>query len=169
MAAIDASQYATITIESTVDRSKTVDLRLGVISIDYYEDIFSPTVTAKMVVINTGNVVAGNDNDQTQSLYHGLPLRGGERVVIKIEGNSDNNPGLDFSTDPDQYMYVSSIGNVMSEGERESFVLSLTTRVNVSPICKVALKGCCTISGTSSFIRFRETSGPRASPTSFLQ
>lgn len=128
MAAIDASQYAIITIESTVDRSKTVDLRLGVISIDYYEDIFSPTVTAKMVVINTGNVVAGNDNDQTQSLYHGLPLRGGERVVIKIEGNSDNNPGLDFSTSPEQYMYVSSIGNVISEGEKESFVLSLTTR-----------------------------------------
>jgi len=128
MAAIDASQYAEITIESTVDRSKTVDIRLGVVSIDYYEDIFSPTVTAKMIVINTGNALQGDDPNQTQSLYHGLPLRGGERVSLRIEGNSDNNPGLDFSSDPSLYMYVSNISNIVSEGEKESFVLSLTTR-----------------------------------------
>ena len=39
MAAIDKSIYEEIFIES-VDRKRTVDIRSGVISIDYYEDIF---------------------------------------------------------------------------------------------------------------------------------
>ena len=44
MAAIDASQYEEIIIES-IDGSKTVDIRLGVVGIDYFEDLFSPTIT----------------------------------------------------------------------------------------------------------------------------
>lgn len=127
MAAIDASQYSTITIESTVDREKTVDIRLGVVSIRYYEDIFSPCINVEMVVINTGNTVKGEDT-QFQSLYHGLPLRGGERVVLKIDGNNDSNPGIDFSLDPDKYLYVSKISNIISEGEREMFTLNLCSR-----------------------------------------
>ena len=55
------------------------DLRLGVQSIDYYEDIFSPTITAKMVVTTTGNVI---DN---KGIYQGFPLRGGERVSLILK------------------------------------------------------------------------------------
>ena len=81
MPAVDTSEYEEILIESN-DQSKTVDIRLGVTSIDYYEDIFSPTITAKMVVTNTGNTING------QSIYRGLLLRCGERFSIKIKGNT---------------------------------------------------------------------------------
>ena len=47
-----------------------------------YEDIFSPTITAKIVVTTTGNAVNG------KSIYNGLPLRGGERVSLKIKANT---------------------------------------------------------------------------------
>ena len=67
MAAIDASIYEEITIEST-DGSKTVDIREGTV-VKYYEDIFSPTVTVKLSVVNTGNTI------DSQSIYQGLPLR----------------------------------------------------------------------------------------------
>ena len=121
MAAIDRSIYEQIFIEST-DKSKTVDIRLGTVSVDYYEDIFSPTITAKLTVINTG------DSINNQSVYNGLPLRGGERVAIKIRGNSTSNPGLDFCTSPKDYLYVSSISNVISATKNESFVLHLVSR-----------------------------------------
>jgi len=139
MAAIDRSIYETLTIESR-DGKKTVDVRLGTVSIDYYEDIFSPSISASIVVTNTGNTVPKSDNQgnpdlvcmvsdgEMQSIYQGLPLRGGERVALKIAGNSPVNPGLDFSTDAENNLYVSKIGNVISENQREVFVAHLTSK-----------------------------------------
>jgi hypothetical protein len=123
---VKKSIYEEFFIESN-DRSKTVDIKQGVASFDYYEDIFSPTITAKVIVANTGQSITGKDG-KPQSIYNGLPLRGGERVSIKIAGNSSTNPGLDFATNTTDYLYVSSISNVISETQRESFVLNLVSR-----------------------------------------
>lgn len=132
MAAINRSIYEILTIESN-DQKRTVDAKSGVTSIDYYEDIFSPTITAKITVTNTGDTVSAPDNQGSpdgyrQSIYNGLPLRGGERVVLKIRGNSPKNPGLDFSGSASGYLYVSSITNVISESQKESFTLNLVSR-----------------------------------------
>lgn len=139
MAAIDASIYETLTLESR-DGKKTVDIRLGTVSIDYYEDIFSPTISATLIVTNTGNTMPKSDNQgnpdincmvpdgEMQSISQGLPLRGGERVSLKIAGNSATNPGLDFSTDPENNLFVSNIGNTISRNQKETFVLNLTSK-----------------------------------------
>ena len=89
MAAIDKSLYEKFIIES-VDGQRTADISAGVVSFNYYENLFSPMVTGKVVVVNTGNTIKGDDG-KMQSLYNGFPLRGGERVVIKIAGNSPTN------------------------------------------------------------------------------
>ena len=124
------SIFEEITIESN-DKLRTVDVRLGTISIDYYEDIFSPTITAKLVVTNTGNTVEGKDGEM-ESIYNGLPLRGGERVSLFVKANSDSNVDLDFRTNADDYLYVSSINNVISEKQTESFVLNLVSRESIT-------------------------------------
>lgn len=126
------SIYEEIILESN-DQKRTIDIRLGVVSVDYYEDVFSPTITAKIIVANTGDSIQAPDNEGNpdgafQSIYNGLPLRGGERVSLKIAGNSATNPGLDFATDPKDNFYVSSITNVISESQRESFTLNLVSR-----------------------------------------
>lgn len=120
MSATDSSQYDEILIESTTDKNRTIDLRTGVQSIDYYEDLFSPTITAKILVTTTGSVI---DN---AGVYLGLPLRGGERLSIKLQGNTDNNPGLDFSGN--NSLYVSGITNVIRDSKQETFVLNLCSR-----------------------------------------
>ena len=120
------SIYEELIIESN-DGVRTVDIRLGTASIDYYEDVFSPTITAKIVVASTGNAIKGKDG-KLQSIYDGLPLRGGERVSIKIAGNSATNKGLDFATNPKDYLYVSSISNVIKQGLKEIFVINLVSR-----------------------------------------
>ena len=74
MAAVDSSQYEKFTIIS-VDGSKTVDISTGVVSFNYYEDLFSPMKTAMVLVANTGNVIEGQGG-KMQSVYNGLPLRG---------------------------------------------------------------------------------------------
>tara|TARA_Y100001968_G_scaffold169755_1_gene155429 strand:- start:146 stop:1471 length:1326 start_codon:yes stop_codon:yes gene_type:complete len=130
MAAIDASTYEKFEIESA-DGSRTVDIKSGVVMFSYYEDILSPTITARAVVVNDGNTIEGPDGKMT-SLYNGLPLRGGERVVVKIAGNSPDNPGIDFSEDPAKYFYVSSIRNVLQDTKSESFVLELVPRETIT-------------------------------------
>ena len=126
------SIYEQLFIESN-DQKRTVDIKTGAISIDYYEDIFSPTITVKIRVVNDGNSIQapdaeGNADGYKQSIYNGLPLRGGERVSLRIAGNSKNNKGLDFSKSSSDYFYVSSITDIVSEAQRESFVLNLTSR-----------------------------------------
>ena len=49
MTAKSASILEVVTLEAN-DQSQDVDIRNGVMSIDYYEDIFSPTITARIVV-----------------------------------------------------------------------------------------------------------------------
>lgn len=126
MSASNSSIFETIILESN-DQKKSVDLRLGTVSIDYYEDIFSPTITAKVRVINTGDSIKGK-KDKFQSIYNGLPLRGGERLILKLIDDGDGKKGLDFSSSPEKYLQVSSITDVITESQRESFLLNLVSR-----------------------------------------
>ncbi len=126
MSAVDPSIYEEIIIESA-DGSKTVDIAAGTVMIDYYEDILSPTITVKLQVVNDGGTIEGEDG-KLQTVYNGLPLRGGERVKLKIAGNTKDNPGLDFASQEDKYLYVSSITNVLSKTESEAFTLNLVSR-----------------------------------------
>ena len=125
MAASDAVLYEKFIIEST-DGKRTADIKEGVVFFSYFENVFSPHLTAKVQVSNTGSTIEGEDGVMT-SLYNGLPLVGGERVIIKVSGNSATNKGLKFDT-PEKYFYVSSITNILIDGEREAFTLNLVSR-----------------------------------------
>ena len=131
MAASNPSIYEKFIIESA-DGQRSVDIASGVVNFTYYENLFSPNLTAKAIIVNSGNTVTAEDGKQ-KSLYNGLPLRGGERVVIKIAGNSKNNKkGLDFSRKPEQYFHVASITNVMVDSGREILTLNLVSRESLS-------------------------------------
>jgi len=135
--ATESSIYEELILESN-DQKRTVDIKFGTISVDYYEDIFSPTITAKIRVVNTGDTIAppdsdGNPDGNKQSIYNGLPLRGGERLSLKIQdqgvnGENQTKKGIDFSSTIKKYLYVSSISDVISESQRESFTLHLVSR-----------------------------------------
>jgi hypothetical protein len=128
MAAKDPSIYEYIIIESS-DGKRKVNIEPAVVGFQYYEDIFSPTITAKMLIVNTGQSIKDPDGNKLQSLYNGLPIRGGERVVMKISGNTKDNPGLAFSKDdPNKHLYVSSVTSVSRTSTLESFVLNLVSR-----------------------------------------
>ena len=131
MSASEASSFEELVIQSN-DQKRTATLTAGVVSVDYYEDILSPTVTAKIRVINTGDSITKEGSKEKQSIYNGLPLRGGERLSMKIldqgkTGEGREKKGLDFSN-PEKYLFVSSITQVLQEEQRESFLLNLVSR-----------------------------------------
>ena len=125
MAASDAVLYEKFIIEST-DGKRTADIKEGVVFFSYFENVFSPHLTAKVQVSNTGSTIEGEDGVMT-SLYNGLPLVGGERVIIKVSGNSATNKGLKFDT-PEKYFYVSNVSKQFSDGSKEIFTLDLVSR-----------------------------------------
>tara|TARA_B100000927_G_C16461896_1_gene468166 strand:+ start:914 stop:2245 length:1332 start_codon:yes stop_codon:yes gene_type:complete len=129
MAAIDKSIYEIFEIETPDGR--TADISAGVIGFSYFENLFSPYLTAKVIVTNTGTSIE-NDKGVMTGIYNGLPLRGGEKLRIKIAGNSKINGGMDFSDDEDKLFYVASITNVILEAESESFTLNLVSREALS-------------------------------------
>jgi hypothetical protein len=127
MEAARKSIYDTLVIESN-DQNQRIDLTGSVIGFEYYEDIFSPIVTAKLKIVNTGNSASTEKDTSKQSLYNGLPLRGGERLALKIKANTKTNIALDFASKIENYFYVSSITDVISETQKESFTLHLVPR-----------------------------------------
>ena len=105
MSAIDPAIYEEMEIsaETTDGSKKTIDLKLGVVKFNYYEDLFSPTVTAQMLIVSAGGATKtdanGNATEEVlDTVYSGLPIRGGERIAVRIKGNSNVNKGLQFDT-----------------------------------------------------------------------
>jgi len=130
MSAKGPSQYEEFLLRSA-DGSNTVDLKGKTVMFEYFENIFSPVITAKALVQSTGDALEGPEG-KLQSVYNGLPLRGGEQLSFKISGNTETNPGLDFSDDPEKYLHVESITNVVTETSKETFVLNLCSRENIT-------------------------------------
>jgi hypothetical protein len=95
----------------SLDGKKRIDLTNSILSIDYFEDILSPCITMVIQITITGNV------------YNGLPIRGGEKVVIDLTTATG-----DFKMDGDYGMYVYKVSNYASDGLRESFNLHLVSR-----------------------------------------
>lgn len=114
-----ASIFERFTITSR-DGSKEVDIRGGVIDFQYFEDLFSPTTTAIVQVANTGNTIDG------QGIYHGLPIRSGERVNFRIKTPVDATIGSESVFD--YVMYVDKVTNYVSDRQFEGFVLHLVSR-----------------------------------------
>ena len=127
MAAILPSIYEQMTIsaETTDGSDRILDLKLGVTKFNYYEDLFSPTITAQLLITSTGAVF--NKDGGEESAYSGLPIRGGERVSISIKNNTDANKPLEFDT-PETYLYVSNVSRIYGDGSKEIISLDLVSR-----------------------------------------
>ena len=133
MAAVATQGSTYEVIEITGRAGGTIDLRLGVSSFQYFEDIMSPVVTAVMGVVTSGDTIEG------QGIYSGLPIVGGEKVRIHItspiEKQREESPGVLELT-----MYVNKISDYKMEKQRETFILHLVSKEGIVNMNKRILK-----------------------------
>ena len=133
MAAVATQGSTYEVIEITGRAGGTIDLRLGVSSFQYFEDIMSPVVTAVMGVVTSGDTIEG------QGIYSGLPIVGGEKVRIHItspiEKQREESPGVFELT-----MYVNKISDYKMEKQRETFILHLVSKEGIVNMNKRILK-----------------------------
>ena len=100
----------------------TVDISAITPEISYYESVLSNTITATMVVAETGYEASGNDAVATQGLLDGLPIRGGERVDITLEDQQGNT--LSFN----QGLYVNRARNATPGTSKDVYYIDLCSK-----------------------------------------
>ena len=110
-----ATKFEKLTIWN-LDETNDVDIKPGS-SLQYWEKLFSPTITAKIFVTSSLNVLKG------KGIYYGLPLKGGEKVEIH------------FTTPIEQHrkkegvfkltLYVNGISDYIQEKQMELLQLLL--------------------------------------------
>ena len=81
------------------------------LTIDYFEDIMSEGVTLKMFI------------SSSESIVHGLKIRGGERVAISLKTGS----GM-FERDKEYSFYVYKISGLQTTDTAESFTMHCVTQ-----------------------------------------
>ena len=81
------------TIEITKKGKEPVELNAGCISVDYFESLYSPVVTASVVFIDAGGNVE-DDKGKLTTVKEALPIEGLEDVKIKITTKTGE---LDFT------------------------------------------------------------------------
>ncbi len=124
-------------------RAKPFNLAPFVAAIDYYEDVFSPTITMKVMILNESQNVTDQTEEEDEetgvepseaktkdfkALYDGLPIRTGERCIIKVGANVESNIQLDFSESEQRQLFVTTVTNIVRDAKRELFTLHLTSR-----------------------------------------
>lgn len=104
--AVTNLSYTAVEIES-LDGSKKVDLTNSILYTDYFEDILSHSIMVK-IQVSTSNTI-----------FNGLPIRGGERLLFHVETASG-----EFKRE----LYVHKVSNIVTDGSKEMFTLNLVSR-----------------------------------------
>ena len=95
----------------------SVDLSAAIVEYSFYENVLSNNITARAVVVETGNTDKGAQN----STIDGLPIRGGEKVVIEVEDATEQPITL---RNP---LRVNRIGKVTPGARQDVYILDLAT------------------------------------------
>ena len=81
MSAVSPSKYNRIELQKK--GKKPVELKGGVVSVDYYESLYSPTVTANVMYVDAGGNLEDDKNKLT-SVKEALPITGLEDLLFNI-------------------------------------------------------------------------------------
>ena len=117
-----ASLYTQMTINKD---GKTANIAGKTLAFNYFESLYSPTVTANLIFVDAGGSIEADKDQDTQgrlgSIKSALPLTGGENLEVKIESKSGT---LDFTRSP---FKVDAVPSTASESNREAIFLSLVS------------------------------------------
>lgn len=111
-------------VESAAESGRFFNMTNCVASIEYFEDLFSPAIFLRLLLVNTSGELTsfskGSDKKGSKQKYG---LRGGERVRLKVKQSATNQYiFLDETKNP---YYIYKISGSTSEPTRELLVVDL--------------------------------------------
>ena len=111
-------------IFSNEDEGKNVDLRGGLIRLQYYESILQDSVRATVIYADSGSTV--KKDGKLVSAVEGLPIVGQERVEMVITDNNNNE--ISFTDKDENSLYVNKITPVTDNTTKSLVILDLVSK-----------------------------------------
>lgn len=117
----------TFTITEAKDNPEnSVDIQSGIAEFNYYENVFSNTISASAVVIE--DFIKTKDNTY-ESLINYIPIRGGEPTLIKVSDGLGST--LDFTSN-EKSLYVNRVKNIVGDTKKDGYLLEFCSREFIS-------------------------------------
>ena len=113
-----------IDIFSNEDPSKSVDLRGGLLRLEYYESILQDTVRVVLTYADSGSTI--EKDGKLVTAVEGLPIVGQERVELIFTDNNDNE--IKFTKKGKNNLYVNKYTPVSSDTTRSLVLLDLVSK-----------------------------------------
>lgn len=165
MSASETTNLRIFTVFAADTTGKQVDISPGVAGFYYYEDIFSPTVTASVTFMDTGNTTI---DGKVKNIVTGLPLKTNETCEIEYVNQSEQT--LKFKAGD---LFVNKVTGLKREENRQVVTLSFISGeafTNEFSRVKRRLPNISTTSNVSSIIKDElESEKPLISDTSATQ
>lgn len=121
MAAKDAD-IRSFVIQAAKDAGRGVDIKEGMSSFAFYENILSNHVTALVKVSDSGNAI--EKDGKKVSMLEGLPIRGGEEIRFDIEDSNKNKLKGE--------LYLNKIMNLDQTTKMDSFSIQCVSKESFS-------------------------------------
>jgi hypothetical protein len=99
------------------------DIASLIMELKYYENLLSNSLTLSVIIADSGGLE--QDKSDMIGILDGIPIRGGERVVIEFQDSQQSPNKLSFST---HSFYINRIKNVSPGTSKDVFMLELCTR-----------------------------------------
>ena len=113
-----SSQSLATAVIASNNGTSSVDISNGLNEIRYYESILSDTRTATLVYIDSGGSING------KSTLDGLPITGGEKVILKIKDLNDK----DIVVDNNNALYVNQVTPLSENTNNQIVSLELKSK-----------------------------------------
>ena len=111
-------------IELIKEGKEPIELNAGVVAVDYYESLYSPTVTATVMFVDAGGNIEDEKTGSLKTVKEALPLEGNEDLSLKITTKTGE---LNFTKSDNQFK-VNRCPVVSREANRETVLLDLTSK-----------------------------------------
>ena len=106
---------------------ESVDMSAAAVDIRYYENVLSNSVSATAVIVETGfSDKTLGDNTKPVGIIDGLPIRGGEQVILEIEDKQKTPNKLSFKADSS--LYVNRVRDIDPGTQKDVYSIDLCTR-----------------------------------------
>ena len=123
------SIYEEATLQSASNVERTVDIKLGILSIDYYESVLTPAISMKVNIVDSGGSIRAEGSNELTTIYQGLPVVGKEKLILRVKPNSPNNVALDFTANP---LIVRGASNAILGSKKQVFSLDLVSAAGIN-------------------------------------
>ena len=113
-----------VLIFSNEDKSKNVELRGGLIRLQYYESILQDTVRATLIYSDSGDTI--KKGEKRVSAVEGLPIVGQEKLELIFEDNNENE--ISFTEKDNNALYVNKITPIIDDTTKSLVMLDLVSK-----------------------------------------